>query len=163
MICIVVLDVLLVGQFIDLINCDRELIYIFGSIQLYGCLLVCDVVVCIVQCYFVNVVSMLGLSGDLIGQLLVDLIGLENLYILGNVLVVVGYELCLVLIFGLQINGCSFDVIGYCYEGYVILEFEFVVQNFGVVMSMVCIVVGWLCGMDSVEVLIQYVVYLIQV
>ncbi|MTH64220.1 GAF domain-containing protein [Paracoccus sp. DK608] len=150
------------GQPIDLTNCDREPIHIPGSIQPHGCLLACDAAARTVQRHSANAASMLGLSGDLIGQPLVDLIGPENLHTLGNALAVAGHEPRPALIFGLQINGRSFDVTGHRYEGHAILEFEPAAQNLGAVMSMARTVVGRLRGMDSAEALIQHAAHLIQ-
>ncbi len=57
-------DASLVGQPIDLTNCDREPIHIPGSIQPHGCLLACDNAARRVVCHSANAAAMLGLPGD---------------------------------------------------------------------------------------------------
>ncbi|SMO44667.1 HWE histidine kinase domain-containing protein [Paracoccus laeviglucosivorans] len=155
-------DASLAGQPIDLTNCDREPIHIPGSIQPHGCLLACDAAARVVLRHSANAMRMLGLTDDPNGKPLAEIIGADHVHTLVNALAVAGHEPRPALVFGLEVNGQSFDVTGHRYDGHAILEFEPASENLGAVMSMARTVVGRLRALDSAEAVIQQAAYLIQ-
>ncbi|MEQ7918583.1 hypothetical protein ABQX22_05270 [Xanthomonas sp. WHRI 1810A] len=69
---------------VNLDNCDREAIQIPGSIQPHGCLLACDASVSIVMRQSANAPNMLGAMGDLRGQRLEAVLGVDAIHAIRN-------------------------------------------------------------------------------
>ena len=110
---------------VDLTNCDREPIHVPGSIQAHGCLLVCDANVATVLRHSANAASMLGMSGDINGRPLDQLIGAAATHDLRNGLTTVGDASRPALLFDVQLpSGGRFDISIHDHKSNVIIEFE---------------------------------------
>jgi light-regulated signal transduction histidine kinase (bacteriophytochrome)/CheY-like chemotaxis protein len=71
---------------VNLTNCDREPIHIPGSIQPHGCLMVCDSVGSLILQQSKNLKTMLGVTSDVVGERLEDVVGRDVAHTLRNAL-----------------------------------------------------------------------------
>lgn len=111
---------------VDLTNCDREPIHVPGAIQCHGCLIVCDAQAGLVRRHSTNVPQMLGLSDDLVGRDLAELIGPAAAERVRAALDRgAGEPSAPALLFGLSLaSGGRFDVAVHAFAGNAIIEFE---------------------------------------
>ena len=111
---------------VDLTNCDREPIHIPGSIQANGALLACDAGMATLLRHSANIASVLGTDPgqSLNGRSVEDIFGPEITHTLRNALAKANVAHRPALIFGLTINGSSFDVGVHRSGEETIVEFE---------------------------------------
>ncbi|MTH61682.1 HWE histidine kinase domain-containing protein [Paracoccus litorisediminis] len=154
-------DASLVGQPIDLSNCDREPIHIPGSIQPHGCLLACDNTGRQILQHSANATEMLGLRDAPVGQDLVEMIGHENAHRILNTLAIAGARPQPGLIFGMKINDRAFDVSAHRFNGRAIIEFE-PAAEVGAIFSLSRSILSRLRGLQDPEELVEMAAALIQ-
>jgi light-regulated signal transduction histidine kinase (bacteriophytochrome)/CheY-like chemotaxis protein len=110
---------------VDLTNCDREPIHIPGSIQERGCILACDPGGSIILHYSANLPEVLGVSGEINGQRLEDVVGGDAAHTLRNALATSDDPARPALRHALRMSsGKTFDVALHRYDSKVIIEFE---------------------------------------
>ncbi|MGF9567284.1 HWE histidine kinase domain-containing protein [Neorhizobium sp. BT27B] len=110
---------------VDLTNCDREPIHIPGSIQPHGCLLACDATGAVVLRHSANAAEMLGVSGQINGLRLDEVIGGEAAHTLRNALATSDDPSRAALRMGVRVNETgAFDVSVHRIETSVIIEFQ---------------------------------------
>ena len=129
-------DASLVGQPIDLTNCDREPIHIPGSIQPHGCLLACDNAARTVLYRSANAPDVLNLAADPLGQPLAEVLGSETVHRLLNALAVSGMKPRPALVFGVEVNGRPLDTTIHRFKGRTIIEFEPAFDRLGTIVSL---------------------------
>ncbi|WP_295042279.1 HWE histidine kinase domain-containing protein [uncultured Paracoccus sp.] len=155
-------DASLVGQPIDLTNCDREPIHIPGSIQPHGCLLACDNAARRVIFRSQNAAAMLNLDQDPLGLTLSDVIGSEPAHQLLNALAVSGQRPRPALVFGMTVNGQALDATIHRFKGRMIVEFEPASDRLGTIISLSRTVIERLRATDDMERLVAQVAMLVQ-
>lgn len=155
-------DETLAGRAIDLTNCDREPIHIPGSIQPHGCLLACDNACRNLLFHSANAPELLGFGDDLVGQPLSQVIGGQNTHDLLNKLTASGSGSRPVPVFGMQINGQSFDVSIHRFANRAIIELEPAAQQYAAQLGMARTVIERLRALHDVEMLIEQAAVLFQ-
>lgn len=155
-------DASLVGQPIDLTNCDREPIHIPGSIQPHGCLLACDNGARTVLHHSANAPAILNLPGNALGQPLTDVLGSDNVHRLLNALAMSGVKPRPALVFGLTVNGSLLDAAIHRFKGRTIIEFEPASDRLGTIISLSRTVIERLRATDDTERLIAQAAMLVQ-
>ncbi len=110
---------------IDLNNCDREPIHVPGAIQPHGCLLACDVRASTVLRHSENSRSMLGMTGQINGRRLEDVMGKEAAHTVRNALATATDSARPALLLDLEVgSGQRFDVAVHTHKSTAIIEFE---------------------------------------
>jgi light-regulated signal transduction histidine kinase (bacteriophytochrome)/CheY-like chemotaxis protein len=112
------------AQTVDLTNCDREPIHIPGSIQAHGCLLVCEPSGGRILRYSANAAEWLGLSPDLNGMRLDEVVGADVAHTLRNAIATTDDPARPALRLALRLPGGLFDVSVHRLESCSIMEFE---------------------------------------
>ncbi|TCM54394.1 light-regulated signal transduction histidine kinase (bacteriophytochrome) [Rhizobium sp. PP-F2F-G48] len=112
------------NETVDLTNCEREPIHIPGSIQPHGCLLACDARAGMVLRHSANAPDLLGLGGEINGQVLEALIGYEATHTLRNAVAALRDGGRPALLSGLELANGRYDVAIHLNKATVIIEFE---------------------------------------
>ena len=155
-------DASLVGQPIDLTNCDREPIHIPGSIQPHGCLLACDNAARTVLFHSSNASAVLNLPQAPLGRPLADVLGSDNVHRLLNALAVSGPRPRPALVFGVTVNGQALDATIHRFKGRTIIEFEPASDRLGTIISLSRTVIERLRATDGTDRLIAQAAMLMQ-
>ncbi|MDE1158673.1 MAG: HWE histidine kinase domain-containing protein [Neorhizobium sp.] len=144
------------GEAVDLTNCDREPIHIPGSIQPHGCLIACDPSGSVVLHHSANVGAMLGVTGEIIGARLEEVVGGDVAHALRNALATSDDPARPALRHGLRlISGENMDVSLHRHEQKVVIEFEPVSADADQPLEVARMLISRIRNMKSVDRLIE--------
>jgi light-regulated signal transduction histidine kinase (bacteriophytochrome)/CheY-like chemotaxis protein len=140
---------------VDLTNCDREPIHIPGSIQSHGCLLVCEPSGGRILRHSANAAEWLGLTPDLNGMRLDEVVGADIAHTLRNALATTDDPARPALRLALSLPGGLFDVSVHRLETCSIMEFEPAVTETDQPLEMARMLISRIRAISSIDELVE--------